>query len=123
MGGEATSLSNEERGRSASNPAEIGTHDMEADDRAAQDIDEEGEADTFAPLKANIPKSPTEDEVEEHRKSHIPYRDWCPHCVQGRGLGERRGRHAGRHHDIPRVGIDYWYITSDGLKKRCEITM
>ena len=50
--------------------------------------------------------------------THIPFRSWCPHCVQGRGLGEKRGRRVGRQHEIPRVGIEYWYMTSKGLMKR-----
>ena len=37
--------------------------------------------------KATIPKKPNSSEVEDHRKSHLPYRNWCPWCVMGRGLG------------------------------------
>ena len=52
----------------------------------------------------------------------MPYRNWCPQCVAGRGLGEQRGRHTGRPHDVPRVGLDYWFITSGGdLKRRKEL--
>ena len=61
---------------------------------------------------------PCEAEVEEHRISHMPFRSWCQECVMGRGLGEQRGRTQGRAHEIPRVGIDYWFITADGLTKR-----
>ena len=50
-----------------------------------------------------------------------PYRSWCGSCVEGRGLGEQRGRHAGRVHEIPRVGVDYWYITTGTLKLRKEL--
>ena len=64
---------------------------------------------------------PSASEVEEHRKTHIPYRSWCPECVMGRGLGEQRRCHAHLHHAIPRVGIDYWYITSGGLKTYDEL--
>lgn len=28
---------------------------------------------------------PTEQEVEEHNLTHLPYRSWCAHCVRGRG--------------------------------------
>ena len=71
------------------------------------------------PLRsAPAPKLPSAAEVEEHRLTHAQYRSWCKFCVMGRGLGERRGRHAGRAHAIPRIGIDYWYVTSDGLKSR-----
>ena len=65
---------------------------------------------------------PSAADVAEHRVTHMPYRSWCKHCVAGRGLGEQRGRHVGRRRDIPRVGIDYWFITCGGdLKRRKEI--
>ena len=64
---------------------------------------------------------PDASEVEEHRKNHLPYRNWCTECVMGRGVVERRGAHTGRKHMIPRVGIDYFYITGGGIKRRREL--
>ena len=45
------------------------------------------------------PRRPTDQEVEDHNRTHIPYRNWCPFCVQARGkdldhrkpLDEERG--------------------------------
>ena len=69
---------------------------------------------------ARAPVKPPAAQVEEHDVTHIPFRSWCDCCVERRGLGEQRGRHVGRAHEIPRVGIDYWYITSGTLKpSRC----
>ena len=31
------------------------------------------------------PRLPTEEEKKFHDLTHIPYRNWCPHCVRGRG--------------------------------------
>ena len=31
------------------------------------------------------PRVPTESERKEHEMTHIPYRNWCPHFVRGRG--------------------------------------
>ena len=31
------------------------------------------------------PRLPSRKEVEEHYLTHVPYRNWCPHCVRGRG--------------------------------------
>ena len=71
---------------------------------------------------APSPQNVTPEEVEEHRRrGHIPYRSWCRWCIAGRGLGEQRGRHAGRRHNIAIVGVDYWYITEKGLIKREEL--
>ena len=75
------------------------------------------------PLKiAPSPIQPSQADIEEHRLTHVPYRSWCPECVEGRGLGEQRGRHAGRAHEIPVVGIDYFYITEHGPQIRSELT-
>ena len=70
---------------------------------------------------APAPTKPSDAEVEEHRITHVPYRCWCDECARGRGLGEQRGRHKGRRHEIPRIGVDYWYITSGGMKQRKEL--
>ena len=79
--------------------------------------------DDVEPLKvAPSPIQPSQADIEEHRLTHVPYRSWCPECVEGRGLGEQRGRHAGRTHEIPVVGIDYFYITEHGLQTRSELT-
>ena len=100
----------------------------EEPDTAAHVESNEGETEIqpeeeTADLKVGVdPAQPSAADVAEHRVTHMPYRSWCPHCVAGRGLGEQRGRHAGRKHDIPRVGVDYWFITSGGdLKRRKEI--
>lgn len=70
----------------------------------------EGEIETqpeeeTADLKVGVdPAPPSAADVAEHRVTHMPYRNWCPHCVDGRGLGEQRGRHVGRellvHHKL-----------------------
>ena len=83
------------------------------------EIKESEEAEPLTP--APSPVMPSAAEVEEHNLTHTPYRSWCDCCVQGRGLGEQRGRHAGRVHRIPRVGIDYFFNTVRGLKKREEL--
>ncbi len=31
------------------------------------------------------PRLPTEEEVEQHRLTHLPYRKWCPECVTAKG--------------------------------------
>ena len=39
------------------------------------------------------PRLPSQKEVEDHYLTHVPYRNWCPHCVRGRGkdLDHRKG--------------------------------
>ena len=45
-----------------------------------EDIDEDG----VQPAVKSTEPQPSRQEVEEHMKTHIPYRSWCPHCVRGK---------------------------------------
>ena len=36
------------------------------------------------PKQVKQPNRPSEQEVQEHEKTHLPFRDWCEHCVRGR---------------------------------------
>jgi hypothetical protein len=71
---------------------------------------------------ARDPGQPTAKQIEEHRRGgHLPYRLWCKWCVWGRGRGfQHRATTGGR---IPIIGIDYFFITSAGVKKREELEM
>jgi len=31
------------------------------------------------------PRQPSEEERRTHNLTHLPYRNWCEHCVKGRG--------------------------------------
>ena len=45
----------------------------------------EGEA------KTNVmrnPGSPTQEELDRHYVTHMPFRSWCPVCVQGKARGK-----------------------------------
>ena len=60
-----------------------------------RDAEPEGEAnhedeigeDVEPMRKAPSPYLPSAAEIEEHRKTHIPYRSWCKHCIDGRARG------------------------------------
>ena len=58
------------------------------------DIDVESDHGEARPLRKLIdPRRPGAAEVEEHYKTHMPQRNWCPHCVRGKGtdLDHRKG--------------------------------
>ncbi len=92
------------------------------DDEAEGVIEiEDEQEDIQVPRTAADPGQPTLRQVEDHRRFHIPYRLWCKWCVMGRGRGaphRRRGESA-----IPIIGIDYFFITTTGVKKRKELEM
>jgi hypothetical protein len=72
------------------------------------------------PLKmARDPKLPSPELVEAHNRIHLPYRSWCKWCNMGRGRGLPHMLTQGS--AIPRVGIDYFFITGEGVKKRKEL--
>ena len=55
------------------------------------------------------PDSPTKLEIAEHNVSHIPFRPWCRHCVNGKGKRRQslnlKGAFAEGH--VARVRMDY----------------
>ena len=46
--------------------------------------DEEEEFGQRKVKKIQDPKAPTKEEREEHEKTHLPFRNWCKHCIRGR---------------------------------------
>ena len=63
-----------------------GGEDGQVHEKVIADIDVESDHGEARPLRKLVdPRKPSEDEVEEHNKTHMPYRNWCPHCVKGKG--------------------------------------
>ena len=65
------------------------------------------------------PGSPTEQEREDHRIDHLPYRCWCEHCVMGRGVGEQHRR--GPECKLPVISFDYLLVTKKGVFMKDEV--
>ena len=66
------------------------------------------------------PQLPSPEAIAEHNIDHTPYRSWCRWCVEGRGVGEQH-RARGSEHEIPIIGMDYFYLTAEGLKSHEEM--
>ena len=58
--------------------------------------------------------------MELHDCMHVPYRDSCKLCNMGRGRGMPHTHSQGS--PVPTVGVDYFLITSEGIKKRKELS-
>ena len=57
---------------------------------AEQERDVEEAVDDVQPAKTTrIPWKPSAEEIEEHRVSHHPFKDWCEFCVRGKAQGDR----------------------------------
>ena len=53
---------------------------------------------------------PSREEVEAHNASHVPYRSWCPHCVNGKGKAGFHLKQDSSQHTVPTVSMDYFYF-------------
>ena len=73
---------------------------------------EEGGADAEEPLrKIVIPKvsTPSKAEIEEHEKTHLPFRTWCKSCVKGRGVASPHCKVGQNDPKAPGIEIDYCF--------------
>ncbi len=82
-------------------------------------VEIEGEDDVEPLNKTTNPRLPSAADVEEHNRTHIPYRSWCKWCVEGRGRGAQHPASPGS--SVPIVGADYFFMSSGGVKKREEL--
>ena len=64
------------------------------------------------PKVARRPNTPTKAQVEAHMTLHADYRDWCPHCVYGRGISHHHASSKGE-----KLGnefsLDYAFMTAE----------
>ena len=63
------------------------------------------------------PRLPSEKEVVEHNLTHMPYRNWCPHCVRGRGKDLDHRRAVEDERRIREFSFDYFFPGDERGKK------
>ena len=70
----------------------------------------EGEVQNAKVIK--VAQMPTQEEVEQHMVTHLPFRSWCVHCVKGKAKAQGHNRQGGIDHDgdVPVVSIDYMFM-------------
>ena len=61
------------------------------------------------PKPTAAPNQPSKEEVEQHMVTHLPFRDWCPHCVRGKSGSKPHKSNQGVH-EIPTVAVDYMFM-------------
>ena len=65
---------------------------------------------------ARAPVRPTEEEVEIHNATHVPFRSWCPFCVAGKAkVNSHLQKDVDRPSDVPVISLDYAFL-GDGDK-------
>ena len=76
--------------------------------RSDEDVREEEEiGEARKPRIARVPKTPTRADIEAHFPLHVEYRDWCPHCVAGRGQVKPHMRNKGEERSGTTISVDY----------------
>ena len=80
----------------------------------------EPEAGVRRPERMADPRMPNRAEVEEHRKTHLPFRNWCKHCVRGRGVEEPHRRQK-EEVGIPEVHVDFMFMGDEGKDRKLTI--
>ncbi len=84
-----------------------------------KDGDSDGEEEGQQAKAIRAPHEPTQQEIEEHELTHIPFRDWCVHCCKGKSRrNPHRTNKAKAEEDeasaVTTVSMDYTYITEKG---------
>ena len=79
---------------------------------------EEGE-EGREPKGIRAPQRVSQQEREEHERTHTPFRAWCRHCVRGRGKNtahKKRDSAEVQEAAVPRVSMDYFFMSEDDRK-------
>ena len=83
-------------------------------------VEDESEEDAPDLKHATNVASPSAEQEEKDRVCHYPYRSWCKQCVMGRGVGKPHTKST-QESVIPIVGMDYFFITKEGFRRRGEL--
>ena len=87
----------------------MGIGDEEGDEPAA-----ESGAVAEGIQRVRIPVKPSEEEVKTHLDhGHIPFRDWCDMCVEGRADNPGHFRQTRDGQTIPTVSFDYFWMKEE----------
>ena len=66
------------------------------------------------------PGQPTQQQLEDHRIDHLPYRSWCPECVAARATGEQHHKRTEAKR-ITTFSMDYLYLTKSRIVTKEEL--
>ena len=93
----------------------------------AEDDEQEGGA--RCTKKVANPRLPRKDDIEEHEKTHLPFRNWCRHCVRGKGK-EMAHMKVEQEVTIPEFHMDFGFFGDEGdpgktlpvlvVRERCQ---
>ena len=84
--------------------------------------DDPGSEETKSVKMKKTPRQPSQREREEHERTHLPFRDWCTHCIKAKSRNDPHKRETDemkseelRDEAISTVSFDYSYLGNDKL--------
>ena len=84
------------------------THYSQLSGILASDIElEDSNMEARPATTLRTPTTPSPQEVAQHNLTHMPYRSWCPICVQSKG---RSGQHRRHQHQHSVIQLDYCFM-------------
>ena len=94
-----------------------GSKEGGTDGKGEDESDPTESAESEKPKGLRSPAMPSRREWEEHQLTHLPFRDWCPHCVKCRSQNNPHKRNADEDKDeeeknssMTTVAFDYAYL-------------
>ena len=59
--------------------------------------------------KLGDPRLPTDKEKEDHERTHLPFRNWCYHCVRGKGRDLDHRKAVDEERGLSEYSFDYCF--------------
>ena len=80
--------------------------------------DTAGAAEAQPARLGNVLALPSESEVEQHELTHLPFRNWCRHCV--RAKGKESPHHEASLGSVSKFATDYMFTGEDGTSNTIQ---
>ena len=76
------------------------------------------------PKVARKPRTPTRAEIDAHYPLHADYRDWCPHCVAGKGISNQHRSGKRPEEEIgTTVSMDYLFMVPEEAEEDMDAVL
>ena len=93
--------------------------ELDEEDGDEGDEEEQEEEEAQEPITRRAPKGPTKEEKEKHEATHLPFREWCQHCIRGRGRNKPHKKKAEEKkggNTVSRISMDYFFMSKEEEK-------
>ena len=75
--------------------------------------DEVDEGSVRGPKHVRDISVPAQEEVDKRNLTHLPFRNWCPHCMKGRGKEAPHRRAEGGKGVLPEISLDFCFPSKE----------